>query len=1657
MDGVYVKKLLKTLALAFVMALFLPGPSVQAAPGKGGPAAQAPVVLSLDYSSEAPQPDGTWRVSFYWTVDDPDGPEVYLACQLDTDTGDAETSPQFSGFCPTSGEGNPDFVYTYAQAGTYTVRLTVKDTSGLTTTQELVISNENRQPVIAAFQATPSSTTSLPATLAFSWDVSDPNGDALRCTLIPDSYDANIKIVQDPCNQAGTETYTYTTAGTYSATFIVSDGKSEEVMANASVEVGADFTLALKPTGVNLRPNQQATVMVVVKQANLDGPVTLSVRESISGLVATVDPAEVEGDSSRLSLATDDTVSPGTYTLYVDGTATKAGSSVSRMAALVVSIDVTPAPAIADFGATPDPTPLGDETAFYWAFSSYGGSEYRCALDPGDGTEPILVLPCTSPQTVPHRYGTEGTYSAHLTIEDTARGLSAMAATSVSVVADGGDGDGGDGDGDGDGDGGAGNHFPTVSDLTAEPASGSLSGGSFGTIFHWTAADADGDVLSCIFNAGDGSMTVMDIPCSQAYGHMYTQAGTFTAQITAYDPARKASTASVAVTVAAETAYNQSPTLEGFSATPSSGTLVDGVLPVTFTWTASDADLGAVLSCAFDPGDGTGAFMLDGVDCAGGPYTWSYTRFATEEMGEYAGEWQYDVAPLLIVYDGQGGSEQASTRVSYTAPAIAPRVTAMTPEEGAENLPTNTAVYLSFNDSMNPESVEEAFSVRDADGVAVEGAFEWLSEWEVLFAPGSPLSENERYTAQLGETAMSASEMAIDAAVSVSFTTVSKPAVIATEPRSGESDVGPGHPIDIEFDQEMDSGSVESALSLKAADGSQVAGSFVWNAAKTTFSFTPTQSLALGTEYTLFIGAGTSAETGKVLDPYTLSFTTATREIDAEEISEAARLVGEQIVALGGAETAQEIETLAAYMRTLDAFGEVSSDTDSLCVYATYKSGVEYAYCNQPMGENAGETVAPRPAATAAASASQSAGLWEEDTAVSPHKQALDSATEGQVTIPSYTLPDQKTVYILEAESGYPPYTSPALELASWSEGAGYDPHVLRATLENLRAIRALGSGAIGTLIYTAHGTAETYTLGSLGGQMVNMGLQTDTPIPTQAYDAATQQEVSVGHLRVGSIVLYDTMGNAIGVEGYFYVKRSGIRYYFGESLSDHSLIYVSACHSSLMADSFAFALDEKLFTYMGHTNRSGIEKGGHALRSFFSGMLSVPYENPQVSSTAYRSAWRPFWLKGVMETGEGGAMFGAADVSFEGNGAVLAQSGKAKSFSLLLPSLGALGLDYYRDAGSLALQLLITGKFGTTEVLDRVKFYAEGEELDLLPQFSSSATCASDEAVLPYTNMEEMEAAGLYGGYGCEDYLSVNLPLSAGCGTVNMSVDGKLMSNDVPLTCWDHALAYEVNIKLIYFHPESGDDTVAGDLKQTMSCKARLMGDIHAEKYFSPWDSDHIRENAGGVIAVPDASACSYTWSGTATVLKQSNEICNPNALDPGESCQKTTEERVYTLNKTGVLPIGGNKETRAFPDDYPYVEYRVDGTVEDIGLSGMAEIPVSLDWTFHGLEGDGFPAILDASHTIHVSKTTTTTTYSRDADGAVSEENVVSDPIESDEPLGFYFDSQFTSQKLKPLLHSDYSIDKTAKADNRDDVFYRVSIPSTSAVNPPTKDTQR
>ncbi|MBN1286461.1 MAG: Ig-like domain-containing protein [Anaerolineae bacterium] len=200
---------------------------------------------------------------------------------------------------------------------------------------------------------------------------------------------------------------------------------------------------------------------------------------------------------------------------------------------------------------------------------------------------------------------------------------------------------------------------------------------------------------------------------------------------------------------------------------------------------------------------------------AGLPHPLTLTP-AVEGTGEWLNTSIYQFAPKEV---WQGGTtytvtvNKGLTDVSGAVLAedftwqfttLPPEILAVSPSNGATDVPIDSGVRVVFSQPMDRASVEAAFALM-VWGRAVEGTFTWYDDGAgFTFQPLAQLDMEAVYSINLGGDAKAASgEASLREGITYTFTSMRWPGIDYTSPSNGERDVYPGSGVGIYFKTPM--------------------------------------------------------------------------------------------------------------------------------------------------------------------------------------------------------------------------------------------------------------------------------------------------------------------------------------------------------------------------------------------------------------------------------------------------------------------------------------------------------------------------------------------------------------------------------------------------------------------------------------------------------------------------------------------------------------------------------------------------------------------------------------------------------------------------------------------------------------------------------------
>ncbi|NLX17746.1 MAG: PKD domain-containing protein [Desulfobulbus sp.] len=381
--------------------------------------------------------------------------------------------------------------HTYTTAGSYTVQLTVRDSSNQTSVATTVINASApvvNLPPTAAISASATSGTA-PVTITFNGSGSSAGSAAIT------SYSWNFG--DGSTGSGATASHSYTTAGTYTATLTVTDRNGLTDSASTRVVVSASG-------------NTGNTLNAVIGTSATSGPAPLTVAFDGSGSTAasgrTIRSYAWDfGDGSTATGASTSHAytSAGTYTATLTVTDNRRGThSTSTIIVVSAPSNNTTLNAVISTSTAAGPAPLTVAFDGSGSTAASGRTIRSYAWDFGDGST-------ATGATASHAYTSAGTYTATLTVTDNRRGTSS---TSTPIVVSAPVNS---------------NKAPTAV-IAATPTTGTSP---LTVTFDGSgSSDPDGRITSFIWDFGDGS-TASGVNTS----HIYTTVGTYTATLTVTD------------------------------------------------------------------------------------------------------------------------------------------------------------------------------------------------------------------------------------------------------------------------------------------------------------------------------------------------------------------------------------------------------------------------------------------------------------------------------------------------------------------------------------------------------------------------------------------------------------------------------------------------------------------------------------------------------------------------------------------------------------------------------------------------------------------------------------------------------------------------------------------------------------------------------------------------------------------------------------------------------------------------------------------------------------------------------------------------------------------------------------------------------------------
>ena len=267
----------------------------------------------------------------------------------------------------------------------------------------------------------------------------------------------------------------------------------------------------------------------------------------------------------------------------------------------------------------------------------------------------------------------------------------------------------------------------------------------------------------------------------------------------------------------------------------------------------------------------------------------------------------YSVYLETGIRDLDGQSLPSRYSVSFStgtqSDTVAPTAVTLSPPEGAVGVGLNASLWVSFDEAVNPLTVNEQ-TVRLGDGVSLAPVYSVMfqaGDRGVELLPHAPLAASRTYTLRVEGV----EDLAGNAVVvrEVRFQTGSEPDTVSpklvrTSPIGGAGDVPVNAVVEAEFDETLDPATLEGVQLTDYHTGQPIAGSRSLGASGRVVSFVPSSPLPVGRLHNLRVSG--------VRD---LSGNAATTTSDTFTTSFVPDMVGPRVVGSSPVDGTQEVPT----------------------------------------------------------------------------------------------------------------------------------------------------------------------------------------------------------------------------------------------------------------------------------------------------------------------------------------------------------------------------------------------------------------------------------------------------------------------------------------------------------------------------------------------------------------------------------------------------------------------------------------------------------------------------------------------------------------------------------------------------------------------------
>ena len=193
-----------------------------------------------------------------------------------------------------------------------------------------------------------------------------------------------------------------------------------------------------------------------------------------------------------------------------------------------------------------------------------------------------------------------------------------------------------------------------------------------------------------------------------------------------------------------------------------------------------------VVSLGADPASLPAALLIEPAVVGHGEWVNTSTYIYYPDTALFGGAY-YDIRLDPSLQSNAGARLASESQWSFITSS--PELLSAKPADGAGSIPLDQPITLTFNQSMEPASVEGNFTLFDAANNFVTGTFEWEENNTVMvFTPAAPLARSSQYLIHLPFGAQALGGTPLGETYELVFRTIPGLMVISTDPyQDGES------------------------------------------------------------------------------------------------------------------------------------------------------------------------------------------------------------------------------------------------------------------------------------------------------------------------------------------------------------------------------------------------------------------------------------------------------------------------------------------------------------------------------------------------------------------------------------------------------------------------------------------------------------------------------------------------------------------------------------------------------------------------------------------------------------------------------------------------------------------------------------------------------